>query len=233
VNVDAVRSLVTTLGKKTGIRLVHCSSVAAVGVSDKPDMILDEKVAFNAASIHYNDTKWRGEKIVLEAAQRGMDAVVVNPGMIIGAHGLKEVQRSVVRKIAQGAMRMYPPGGNCFSFVEDVADGMILAFDLGRKGERYILGGHNLTYGDYFGRIAGLFGVKPPGIRLSPLALPFLGGLADLLFGKLGWDAGKLAALFGFYSSAKAERELGYRISPMDTIIESLRPLGDPHAECA
>ena len=226
-NIDSARTIVYCMEKKSGRRLVHCSSVAAVGLSTSPEVILDETSEFNAADLHYFYTKRKGEEIALDAAKRGLDVVVVNPATVLGPHGLRDVQLKAFKKVAQGKMKVYPPGGNCFTSVYDVIDGMLFAFEKGKSGERYILGGHNLTYKEYLGKIAACTGKKPPWIRLPGFVMPLSGGLMEMLFGSMGRDAGKLVSRFGFYSSQKAERELGYKFTPIDKIIKSMLLLLD------
>ena len=219
-NVSAVDSLLKALRTVPGVRLVHCSSVGAVGYSSRPE-VLDERSPFDAWGVHYFETKRRAEERVLEAVAGGLDAVIVNPGTLIGT-GMKESQRRAFAAAAAGRAWAYPPGGSCFASVEDAAQGLLLTAQNGRRGERYILGGSNLSFREYFSSIARLAGFPPPRIPIPGALLPAAGWVLELLFGIMGRDTGRLAAGFGYYSSEKALRELGYGITPLEEVLAEI-----------
>ncbi|MEK9146391.1 MAG: NAD-dependent epimerase/dehydratase family protein [Elusimicrobiota bacterium] len=216
-NVAAVDSLLKALGAVPGVRLVHCSSVGAFGYSGRPE-VLDERGPSGPRWVHYFQTKRRAEELVLEAVSGGLDAVIVNPGTLIGT-GMKESQRRAFAAAAAGRAWAYPPGGSCFASVEDAARGLLLAAEKGVRGERYILGGSNLPFREYFASIARLAGFPPPRIPIPGALLPVAGWVLELLFGIMGRDTGRLAAGFGYYSSEKAVRELGYGITPLEEVL--------------
>ncbi|MFC1678663.1 NAD-dependent epimerase/dehydratase family protein [Elusimicrobiota bacterium] len=218
VNVGFVKILADTMSRTGGARLIHCSSVATIGFRDKP-MILDENSTFDASGIHYFDTKKRGEDLILERAGKDLEAVIVNPGTVIGSRGMRTVQARAFLRAATGRLRFYPPGGTCFAFVDDVVRGMLLARRRGHSGQRYILGGTNITFQEYFIRVARIGKVRPPGIRLPARLLPAAGRAMELFLGTMGRDSGRLAAGFGYYSSEKAKRDLGYEITPLDAAL--------------
>ncbi|MBI3296592.1 MAG: NAD-dependent epimerase/dehydratase family protein [Elusimicrobia bacterium] len=220
VNVAGVRALLEALaGLK--VRLVHCSTVGTVGFSGRPD-VLDESSPFDAGGIDYFLSKRRGEELVLEAARRGLDAVVVNPGTLIGARGMRGVQKTAFKKAAAGGVLAYPPGGSCFTPVEDAARGLVAAWRKGRSGERYILGGANLGFREYFSKVAALGGARGPLLPLPGALLPTAGCLVESMGGSIGRDTGRLAAGFGYYSSRKAERELEYALTPIDEALRGI-----------
>ena len=217
-NVEAVRVMCKALRhNRNNIRLIHCSSVAAVGLSKKP-VEMNEETPFNLQDIHYARTKKAGEDLVIEGARGGLNAVIVNPATVVG-EGMSWMQTRAFVSVATGKSLFYPPGGTCVSYVEDVVNGMILAEQRGGIGERYILGGTNVSFRDYFARIAAVSGVRPPGIRLPGWLLPHAGRIMELISGKVGRDAGRIAAGFGWFSSGKAVRELGYKITALDDVI--------------
>lgn len=199
-------------------RLVHCSTVGAVGLSDEP-RVLDETSPFTAGHIHYCETKRRGEEAVLRAAARGLDAVVVNPATLLSDRGLRDSQRVAFEKAAYGRLAAYPPGGTSICWADDVAAGMAAAARSGRRGQRYILGGENVTFADYFRAIAKAAGVRPPRLRIPGRLMPALGALSETLRGTMGADMGRFAAAYGWYSSEKARRELGYIGTPLAEIV--------------
>lgn len=221
VNEAFVRTLAEAMLGRRGLRLVHCSTVGTAGLSEHPT-IRDEGSVFNASHIHYFATKKRAEETLARYIGRGLDAVIVNPGLVIGSAGMRPVQKRAFLQAATGRQRFYPSGGACISYVDDVVHGMIRARELGHVGERYILGGTNVTFLEYFRRIAFLGGARPPGIRLPRFLLPAAGWAMELLLGSMGRDSGLMAAGFGYYASDKALRELGYKITPLDDALADI-----------
>lgn len=217
-SVSLLRDAALESGHK--IRLVHCSSVAAVGLSGKL-VELNEDSSFNLAGIHYALTKKQGEEIIMEGVRLGLNAVIVNPATVIG-EGMSWTQTRAFVRAAAGKSVFYPPGGTCLSYVDDVVNGMILAEKNGRCGERYILGGTNMSFVAYFQKIAAISGASSPRVELPGWILPSAGRMMELCFGKVGRDVGRLAAGFGYYSSKKAVEEIGYDITPIDAVIRTL-----------
>ena len=99
---------------------------------------------------------------------------------------------------------------------------MVQAAERGKKGERYILGGHIMSFRSYFETIALLADVKLHLFTIPRFLCEPFGYLAEIFFGKLGTDTGRLAAGFGYYSSKKAESEIGYQITPVRTTITNI-----------
>lgn len=215
------------LESKRGGRLVFCSSAGAVGVSCEAK-VLDENSPFTGEGIDYFRTKKAAEDAVRLRVREGLDAVIANPGTLIGPGGMKPVQAEAFRKAASSMISVYPPGGNCFTDVRDAARGMVLALEKGRPGERYLLGGTNLTFKEYFQRISRACGSRVLRFPLPARFLPAAGSLMETFTGRMGWDTGKLAVVFGYYSSEKARRELGYEITPIDsTLADILKEMRD------
>ena len=222
VNVDAVSTLIEGLKENPNIRLIYCSSIGAIGFSRHP-AILNETSSFNAGYIDYFKTKNEAENLVLREVAQGLDAVIVNVGTLVGSRGMRGIQLKSFRKLAQGKMLFYPRGGSCFSFVKDVVWGIIQAWRKGKKGERYILGGHNMTFYEYFSQLADFFQSRPPSFALPSCVLPLAGFFAEKITGQLGRDTGILASGYGFYSSDKAVSELGYQITPFADVAKNIK----------
>ncbi len=162
----------------------------------------------------------------MQAARDEIDAVVVCPGYMIGPYDVRPSSGKLVLDTALGKVPGYTGGCNSFADVRDVCRGMIAAWLKGRRGESYILGGHNLGYREIFSRIAMVAGVKPPRWRVPRAAAAVIGRLGDLqerLTGKealLSTVRIRWAYCEGFRcSSEKASRELGYQISPLEPAI--------------
>ena len=157
-------------------RLVHTSSTVAVGLSDDGTPC-DESAPWNLAAHGLDDgyatTKRQSEERVLKAVSDGrIDAVVVNPGFMFGPLDARPSSGEMVLAVAKGMARVFTPGWNCFADVRAVADGMWKAAEKGRTGERYILGGENLSYGHVFSRIAPIVPAHPRSTSRRPPSPP-------------------------------------------------------------
>src|SRR5215468_3401273 len=153
--IDAVRA--------AGVpRLVHTSSVVAVGVSTdgRP---CDETATWNFDTEGLVDayaiTKHQAEDVV-RAARFEVDAVIVNPTYMIGPRDARPSSGRLIVDVVCGRVPGWTPGYNNFVDVRDVARGMIAAWHKGRRGERYILAGHEMTYRDIMRRIAEVAGTR-------------------------------------------------------------------------
>jgi dihydroflavonol-4-reductase len=215
------------LAAKVG-RFLHVSTISAIGYSHEA-VELDESTPFNFGPLQmgYSDSKFAAEQRVLEAVRQGLDAVIVNPPSMYGAGDRRKGDDSLLGAVMQGKVKMAPPGGTNVANVHDVCTGMIAAMERGRTGERYILGGENLTGMQLLQRIAKAVGGKAPKrtaarslIRASARALR----LKERLLGSrppITSEIMQLAGLHMWYSSAKAERELQWRAGSVDAGIEA------------
>ena len=154
-------------------------------------------------------------------ASRGLPAVIVNPSTPIGPRDVHPTPTGrIVVEAANGKMPAYVDSGLNLVHVDDVAAGHLLAADKGEIGQRYILGGQDVTLAEILRDIAGLVGRKPPTVELpvAPLfPLAWLAELAGRITGKepfLTLDSLRMSRHRMFYTSAKAERELGYSARP-------------------
>jgi len=168
------------------------------------------------------------------ASERGLDAVIVAPTFMLGDHDWRPSSGELVRQFVALGLPMVPPGGRSFAYAPDVAAALIAAADRGGRGETYLLGGANLTYLDFFTRVARLSGAKPPRGVVPGAALRGAGVVGSVL-GRLtghrkGFDRtmARLSVADAYYSSAKAIGELGYAQTPVETgIRETLQGLID------
>ena len=154
-------------------------------------------------------------------AAEGLPAVIVNPSTPIGPRDVKPTPTGrIVVEAACGRMPAFVDSGLNLVHVDDVAEGHILATERGRMGERYVLGGEDVSLAAMLGEIARIVGRKPPRVRLpvAPLfPLAMVAELAGRVTGRepfLTLDALRMSRHHMFYSSAKAEAELGYRARP-------------------
>ena len=207
-------------------RAVLTSSTAVLGGATVP-RVADEETTSSAETIglDYFVSKLRGEEAALDLAARGLPLVVVRPAFVLGPGDLYDSSASVVLGLARGAIPVYVQGGASFCDVRDVARGHVEALTHGRAGEAYILGGQNLTMDELVGQVCRAAGVKAP--RRVPYAAALAVTRALGLLARLGGPKALvteplLAAsrLYTFVTSAKAQRELGYAIRPVE---ESVR----------
>jgi dihydroflavonol-4-reductase len=208
-------------------RLVHTSSVVAVGLATdgRP---CDETAAWNFEAEGLLDayaiTKRRAEDVV-HAARDRLDAVIVNPTYMFGPRDARPSSGRLIIDVARRRVPGWTPGYNNFVDARDVARGMIAAWRRGRRGERYILAGHDMTYGDVMREIARVAGVAPPRLRVPrPLAWA-LGRWGDLVErrGKeplVNSTQIRYAYTDRFrFRSNKAAAELGYSPGPLEPAI--------------
>jgi dihydroflavonol-4-reductase len=205
-------------------RIVYTSSIVTVGYSSDPAQVLDERSATCTPATPYHTAKWEAERAVLDFTHNtGVPVVVVNPATIIGSldYRITPSTAPLARCLKRG-LPVAPSGGLTVAHAEDVARGHLLAMRHGRAGQRYILGGDRVTLRDYFRTICWACGRAPPRVTL-PRAVTCLMGFG---FSFLKWLTGRpvpftarqarlLAGRYGWYSSAKAQTELGYQWRPV------------------
>jgi dihydroflavonol-4-reductase len=228
-NVDGAVAMVRAAAAAGAERIVHCSSVAALGqIGDGTPA--NETTPANEADFVgvYKRSKYLAEKAVLDLARRdGAPVVVVNPAAPVGPRDIKPTPTGkMIRDAAAGRVPAYIDTGLNLVHVDDVAEGHVLALEKGRVGERYILGGENMLLKDILALVSHVVHRRPPSICL-PEALVWP---AAFVMEKLASATGippmmtrdhlKMARKKMFYSSAKAAAELGYRARPVRGAVE-------------
>jgi len=222
-NVDGTAAVVEAATKAGCEKIVVCSSVAAIRPPDDHAAVdegsryagLDQIVS------HYKKSKFLGELKALELAQKGAPVVVVNPAAPIGPYDIKPTPTGkIVVDFLNGKIPAYIDTGMNIVHVADVARGHLLAALKGRVGERYILGGENLTLKQVLDLLAKATGLPPVRFKTPyPIALAF--GAVDTARARLlggepiaPLDAVKMAKHYMWFSSEKAKKELGYTTRP-------------------
>ena len=226
-NVTGTANVIEAVHAAKVARLVHTSSVVTVGITTTGAPV-DETASWNFEAEGFLDgysiTKRQAEDLVTQARDR-IDAVIVNPGYMLGPRDARPSSSKLIVDIVRGRVPGTTPGYNNFVDVRDVARGMIGAWQRGRRNERYLLVGHDMTYADLFRTIAKVAGAKPPRFAIpKPVAW---------VMGKLG-DLSELAGVdplvnstqirYAYsdrfrFKSDKAARELGYTVGPIETAI--------------
>lgn len=221
-NVEGTRVLMEEALTAGVRRVVYTSSVATLGLV--ADGVADEETPVSFADMvgPYKQSKFLAEAEVRRLARLGLPVVIVNPSTPVGPRDIKPTPTGrIVRDATRGRMPAYVDTGLNIVHVDDVAEGHCLAYEKGRLGERYILGGENLSLQRVLALIAVLVHRKPPRIRLSRHLLWPIAAASELYARArpaavplVTFDELRMAKKRMFYSSAKAERELGFRARP-------------------
>ena len=217
VNVVGTRNVVEACVRAGVGRLVHTSTAGTCGPVPGREATEEDAPPAYELGVPYKRTKLAAERLVLEAARGVLDAVVVNPTTPVGEGDAKPTPTGrMVRGVATGRIRafLHTAGLNVVD-VRDVAEGHALALERGRRGERYLLGGENVTLEELFARIAGAAGRPAPRVRV-----PYAAARAAAVVRLANRDEVRLARLPMWFSSAKASAELGYDPAPADDAIE-------------
>jgi dihydroflavonol-4-reductase len=227
-NVLGTRRVIAA-ARRAGVRLIHCSSTVAVGVSDDERPCTETQrwnIPERGLADGYAITKRQSEEEV--AAAREVDRVIVNPGYMLGPRDARPSSGRMILEVARRRLVAGPPGFNSFVDVRDVARGMISAATRGRRGERYILAGENVPYTEAFARIAHVVGGRPPRFPLPrgpAVAGGWLGDLTHALTGRSPRVTSTMVR-WGFergfqMDSSKARAELGYATRPWEEGVEA------------
>ncbi len=228
-NVDGAVAMMRAAARAGAERIVHTSSVAALG------QIGDGTLADEATPTHeadfvgiYKKSKYLAERAVLDLVRtEGLPIVVVNPAAPVGPRDIKPTPTGkMIVDAAAGRLPAYIDTGLNIVHVDDVALGHALALEKGRIGERYVLGGENMQLKDILILVASVANGRPPLIRLPEAVIWPVAYAIEKLAPVLGItpmmtrDHLKMARKKMFYSSAKATAELGYEARPVRQAIE-------------
>jgi dihydroflavonol-4-reductase len=209
VNVEGSRNVALACRLTPVRRMIHVSSVSAIGIPNDGRNPAAEDFRFNLSgpAFAYHLSKKQAEEAVLQQVEAGLNAVIVNPGTIFGPHHSlyrgAEFIRGVMGKHVIPCVR----GGRCAVHVDDAIGGILAAAEKGARGERYILGGENVSYLDMAKRSARALGVKSRFVPIPGWALRLLA------------PARAANARFHYYRSDKAGTALGYAPRGFDAII--------------
>jgi dihydroflavonol-4-reductase len=235
-NVEGSRALVAAAHAAGVARIVYTSSVAVLGIP-KDGRPGDEATPVTVADMigHYKRSKFLAEEAVRDLANAGAPVVIVNPSTPIGPRDVKPTPTGrVVRDAASGRMPAYVDTGLNIAHVDDVAEGHWLAYSKGTIGERYVLGGEDLSLKDILGLIADITGRRAPKIQL-PHAAVMPVAIAAEAFARLTGrppiatvEEIRMSKKRMYFSCAKAKRELGYAPRPARLALEdAVRWFGD------
>lgn len=239
-NVEGTRALLAASVAAGVGRIVYTSSVAVLGIP-KDGTPGNEDTPVTVADMigHYKRSKFLAEEVAREFAAQGAPIVIVNPSTPIGPRDVKPTPTGrVVRDAAAGKMPAYVDTGLNVAHVDDVAEGHLLAYFRGRIGERYVLGGSDMSLREILETIADIVGRRPPTIRLPHAAVMPVAYIAEALARVTGRppvatvEEIRMSKKLMFFSCAKAQRELGYAPRPARAALEDAVQWFREHGYC-
>lgn len=225
-NVGSTEALAQA-ARRREIRMIYVSTVDTLPDS-KDGAPIDEQSYGKAAKYDcsYVASKQAASAAFDEEVSKGLDGVTVCPGFMLGPNDWKPSSGEMLLTVAKLPLFFVAAGGCSVVDVRDVADGIILAIAKGDTGEKYILGGENLSYMELWTRMAKVIGCWPPRRKMGNLLAGVVGKSGDLIskFCKeelvVNSAALSMGQLLNWYSSQKAIDELGYKIGDVDIAIE-------------
>jgi dihydroflavonol-4-reductase len=225
-NTEGTANLVNAALEKKVRKLCHVSSIAALGRPESMSELIDENLVWKTSKNNsvYAISKYGAEREVWRGTAEGLDAVIVNPSIILGLSGRNGGSSRIFNTVWQG-LKFYPPGKNGFVDVRDVVKAMILLIKSDIRNERFILNVDNIEYKRLFEIMAAAFGKPAPSIKVNPA------------LSRLAWRVEKLRSMItGIkplitretahtaiqqyrYSNEKIKRELGFVFTPIEETI--------------
>lgn len=225
-NTEGTANLVNAALEKKVRKLCHVSSIAALGRPENLSDLIDENLVWKTSmnNSNYAISKYGAEREVWRGTAEGLDAVIVNPSIILGVAGKSNGSSRIFNTVWKG-LKFYPPGKNGFVDVRDVAKAMILLMNSDIRNERFILNADNIEYKKLFELIASAMGKPAPFIKVNPA------------LSRLAWRLEKLRSMVtGIkplitretahttvqhyeYSNEKIKKELGFEFRPIEETI--------------
>ena len=221
VNVEAT-AIIAEAARRKNIRMIYVSSVDALGVASKDQPGTEQQLDPPKPACSYVISKREAETAVILEVANGLDAVIVNPGFLVGPYDWKPSSGEMMLTVAKSLIYFVPAGGCSVVDVRDVADGILSAIKHGQTGERYILGGENLTYFEFWTLIAKVTHTGGPKKPLPNWLAKTAGRFGDIwtkLSGRecnINSAATQMGQMFNYYSSDKAKKQLGYQIGSVE-----------------
>jgi dihydroflavonol-4-reductase len=224
-NVEGTRAVLDAARKNQVRRVVYTSSVATMGFSaNGRPADEDSPVSLDNMIGHYKRSKFMAEEVALAAGRSGMDVVVVNPSTPVGEQDIKPTPTGrIVVDFLKKKFPAYVDTGLNLVDVTECARGHVAALEKGRSGQRYILGGENLTLKQILDKLAAITGLPSPRLRVPYVVALATGVVDEVVTGRISGrepratiDAVRMGRKKMFVSCAKAERELGWKTVPVD-----------------
>ncbi|HEX3008962.1 MAG TPA: NAD-dependent epimerase/dehydratase family protein [Bacteroidales bacterium] len=225
-NVDGTANVVNACLKHGGIKLCFVSSIAALGHSESLEEVTEAHMwKPTIKRTVYSVSKFKSEMEVWRGIEEGLEAVIVNPSVILGPGNWKSGSSSFFPFVHKG-LRYYTKGVTGFVDVRDVAKAMVQLMQSPLKNDRFILSAGNKSFKELFGLIAEALNVKPPKVEATPLLLSLaskLDGLRSALTfseRKISDDTISAATGKNFYSNKKICTALGFQFRPLQETVK-------------
>lgn len=227
-NVEGTRAILEAARKGNVRRVVYTSSVATMGFTPT-GAPADENSPVSLANMigPYKRSKFMAEQVAIEAARNGLDVVIVNPTTPIGERDIKPTPTGrIVVDFLKKKFPAYVDTGLNLVDATECARGHLTALEKGRRGERYILGGENLTLKQILDKLATITGLPSPTLRVPYFMALATGVVDEVVTGRIlgrepraTIDAVRMGRKKMFVMSTKAERELGWKVVPVDAAL--------------
>lgn len=227
-NVDGTRNILNVACRAGVERTVYTSTVGCIGIPPGGG-VGDEDTPVGEGDMQgaYKRSKFLAEQVAVEFARKGFPVVIVNPTAPVGDHDWKPTPTGkIVVDFVRRNMPAYVDTGLNVVDVRDVAEGHLLACERGRSGQRYILGGENLTLQQIFEKLESISGLKAPTVQI-PFYVAYAAGWASTAWAHISGtepraplDAVKMARKKMWIRYDKAARELGYKPGPAQMALQ-------------
>lgn len=220
-NVIGTRNVVNAALSCGATRLIHISSVAALG-RQKGQTLIDETNKWTESPVNstYGESKYLSELEVFRAAEEGISSVILNPSVILGTGDWSKSSSKLFRYVWNEG-KYYVDSDLNFVDVRDVVRAAVMMIESNVSNERFILNGGSTSFIDFFSKIATRFNKHPPSIKLSAGRLKVLAAIESLrarLFNSeplITSETARLADTRFFYSSKKIEDSFNFRFTPL------------------
>lgn len=227
-NVEGTEQMLAVASERGVSRFVYTSTVGTIGIPKNGSEGTEDSFPAPAALAgHYKRSKFMAEQAVLRYASRGYPVVVVNPTAPVGEGDWKPTPTGkIILDFLNRKIPAYLDTGLNWVDVRDVADGHLAAWVRGKPGERYILGGRNMSFKQLLDSLSKITGLPSPSFRM-PYGLALCAGAVDSFVSRLSgkpprvpWEGVRMARHKMYVSTAKAQRELGYQPGDVESALE-------------
>ena len=225
INVEGTRTIAEA-ARRNKVRMLHISTVDALAASDGATPVNETQLDPPKPGCSYVISKREAETAFLDQVEKGLDGVILLPGFMVGPNDWRPSSGEMMMAIWQQWLPFAPAGGCSVADVRDVAAGVISAIHNGRAGERYVLGGENLTYFDLWTQMAEVMERPKPKFKLPNIVAQTAGRFGDLASkfikeeAQVNSAATAMGQLYHWCDSSKAKSELGYQLQPVSIALE-------------
>ena len=224
INVQGTQNVAEAVHQQGG-RMIHVSTVNTLGVVAAGEIADEESNNRPIVPCPYVESKRLAEEKIFQLTEEGLDAVIVQPGYLLGPWDWKPSSGAMLLEVASRFTPLAPRGGMSLCDARDVAQGILAAIERGTCGRNYILAGHNMSYIDSWRLFAEITGSRQPWKRVGFLPIRLVGRINDLVTRitgkepKLNSAATRLSSMFHYFSSERAQNELGYQVRAVESLV--------------